>query len=433
MGLKSISFWLLVNVQVYLERSLLLHSSVLQSPFFVWGFRRVHLEGGILTLVDGADIFQAHHDGVIWVLLICLAFSHIDADVFLFFLSVGIGINDERQISKFIILVVLAFIHKGVVEVETQILLGVVQERSAFLILNFLERNRQIQIVTFQIIIIGVMLWLRPKLEWKVVQIHVFQIIAIVDFVAINGKVFISVSLSSHFNGLVFVGSSVNGSDASTVGLVSEVVLPVGAVVVVPAFWGVDGLAGVSSALSLGVSLSAPISLSESIAVSASVSVSPWTEISPVPSSWMRISVSFDLHHYFFKSTVGIKLIKKMRKESSIKLFKSLETYIDFLLQIFFILGGVPHKQFPLESKDLIFFVQLEPTCINTKNTLREGVEVIVHFDHEGVLIGHILFQNQLGIGLCFVLQFAAWAVNPEELFKFDILEGESVSDHGCS
>ena len=65
MGLKSISFRLLVNIQIDLERSFFLYSSVLQSLFFVGGFRRVHLDGGILTLVDRADIIQTHHDGVI--------------------------------------------------------------------------------------------------------------------------------------------------------------------------------------------------------------------------------------------------------------------------------------------------------------------------------------------------------------------------------
>ena len=65
MGLKSISFWLLINVQIDLERSFFLHSSILQSPFFVGWFGWAHLEGGILILVDGTDIIQTHHDGVI--------------------------------------------------------------------------------------------------------------------------------------------------------------------------------------------------------------------------------------------------------------------------------------------------------------------------------------------------------------------------------
>ena len=138
------------------------------------------------------------------------------------------------------------------------------------------------------------------------------------------------VSLSSHFDGLMFVGSSINGSDASAVGLVSEVVLPVGAVVVVSAFGRVDWLAGIPSALSLGVSLSASISLSKSITVSASVSISPGTKISSVTSSLIRISVSFDLYHYFLVGTMGFELIKKMREKLSIKLFKFLEILVDF-------------------------------------------------------------------------------------------------------
>ena len=93
-----------------------------------------------------------------------------------------------------------------------------------------------------------------------------------------------------------------------------------------------------------------------------------------------------------------------MREKLSIELFKFLEILVDFFLQIVFHLGGVPHIQFPLEPKDLIFFIQLKPTFINTKNTLGEGIEVIIHFDQESSLIGNILFQNQLGISLCLVL-----------------------------